>query len=107
MTEPFQPPDGHQPDGEAPEAGGEVRHLPVLVPAPEPRVLDRPRVAPLPAPLVAATGGMLVGMLTMALVRLARRGPRTLVLGRRRRGARPLDVAASRSFLVDVHLLRR
>ena len=107
MTGPFQPPDGREPDGETPEGGGEVRHLPVLVPAPEPRVLDRPRVGPVSAPVVAATGGMLVGMLTMALVRLARRGPRTLALGRRRRGARPLGVAASRSFLVDVHLLRR
>ena len=106
MTEPSQPPDGREADGATPE-GGEVRHLPVLVPAPEPRALDRPRGVAVSAPVVAATGGMLVGMLTMAIVRLARRGPRTLVLGRRRRGTRALDVVGTRSFLVDVHLLRR
>jgi hypothetical protein len=105
MTEPPEP-HGPEPDGEAAEGGAEVRHLPVLVPPPEPRVLDRPR-ATVPSPVVAATGGVLVGIMTMVLVRLARARPRTIVLHRRRRGDRGLEVTASRSFLVDVHLLRR
>jgi hypothetical protein len=97
MTEPSQPPE----DG----ALAEVRPLPVLA---EGRTvaLERPRTT-VSAPVVAATGGMLAGMLTMALVRVLRRGPRTLVLRRRRRGDRALEIMASRSFLVDVHVLKR
>lgn len=94
-----------------PEA--EVRHLPVLAELPEPRPLERryPRLAALPAPVVAAAGGFLAGVATFVLVRVLRRPRRHAVarravrLGRRRRDAH--DVVASRSFLVDVHLLRR
>jgi hypothetical protein len=100
MTDPSQPP-----RDAAPEAGGEVRHLPVPAEAPATRVVDRSRPA-VTTPVVAATGGMLMGMLTMTLLRVFRRRQRTVVL-RRRRGDRALEVAASRSFLVDVHLIRR
>ena len=92
-----------------PEA--EVRHLPVLAELPEPRPLERryPRIAALPAPLVAAAGGFLAGVATFVLVRVLRR-PRAASassrrLSRRRRDKQ--DVVASRSFLVDVHLLKR
>jgi hypothetical protein len=82
-----------------------VRRLPILAETHKAE-LDRPR-ATVSAPVVAATGGMLAGMLTMALLRSLRRGPRTLVLRRRRRGDRALGIMASRTFLVDVHVLRR
>lgn len=95
---------------EVPEA--EVRHLPVLAELPEPRPLERryPRIAALPAPVVAAAGGFLAGVATFVLVRVLRRPSRSPVrrasrLGRRRRESQ--DVVASRSFLVDVHLLKR
>ena len=57
---------------------------------------------------LAAAGGVVAGAATVAAVRAvgaaarARRGPRRL--GRRRE---PAQVVASRSFLVDVHLLGR
>lgn len=95
---------------DVPEA--EVRHLPVLAELPEPRPLERryPRIAALPAPVVAAAGGFLAGVATFVLVRVLRRPRRSPTrrasrLGRRRRDAH--DVVASRSFLVDVHLLKR
>ena len=95
---------------DVPEA--EVRHLPVLAELPEPRPLERryPRIAALPAPVVAAAGGFLAGVATFVLVRVLRRPTRVTArrssrLGRRRRDSQ--DVVASRSFLVDVHLLKR
>ena len=58
---------------------------------------------------IAAAGGVLAGAATVAAVRAvgavsSRKGP-----GRRlsRRRERPANVVASRSFLVDVHLLGR
>jgi hypothetical protein len=86
----------------------EVRHLPVPVPEPsETRVIDRPQAAPLPAPLVAATGGFLAGVATFLLVRVLRRPRRAaLKLGGRRKANR-IEIAGSRSFLVDVHVLKR
>lgn len=95
---------------DVPEA--EVRNLPVLAELPEPRPLERryPRLAALPAPVVAAAGGFLAGVAAFVLVRVLRRPPRVragrgLRPGRRRRDAQ--EVVASRSFLVDVHLLKR
>jgi hypothetical protein len=81
------------------------RPLPVLA---EARVVERPEPVPLPVAVAAATGGFLLGVATFVLVRILRRqGPAGLRRKRRigRRGQR-LDVTASRSFLVDVHLLR-
>jgi hypothetical protein len=74
----------------------------------EPRPIDRPRELSLPAAVAAATGGFLVGVATFVLVKLLRR-PRaaaSLRLGRRRGRGKRVEVAASRSFLVDIHLLR-
>lgn len=77
----------------------------------EPSTLDRVIDGPLPAPAVAATGGFLAGVATLVLVRLLRRsaGRRRRGIGIRRgkRGDRSLEIAGSRSFLVDVHMLKR
>lgn len=68
--------------------------------------VDRPMSAQLAAPVIAAAGGFLVGVATFVIVRvLRRREPARLA--RRRARRRGQDVMASRSFLVDVHLLRR
>jgi hypothetical protein len=58
---------------------------------------------------IAAAGGVLAGAATVAAVRAvgaaaSRRGSSRRLLGRRER---PAKVVASRSFLVDVHLLGR
>jgi hypothetical protein len=88
-----------------PEHQAEVRPLPVLA---EPRPIQRSPVVSLPAAVAAATGGFLLGVATFVVVKVLRR-PRPVRLGGRRglrRGGRRVDVAASRSFLVDVHMLR-
>ena len=88
-----------------PQEEVDVRPLPVLA---EPRPVERPPEASLPATVVAATGGFLLGIAAFVLVRVLRR-PRsaaTLRLRRRASRGRRVEVAASRSFLVDVHLLR-
>lgn len=78
--------------------------LPVLA---EPRPIERRREAPLPAAVAAATGGFLLGVATFVLVKLLRRPrPGQLRIGSGRRRSKKVDVAASRSFLVDIHLLR-
>jgi hypothetical protein len=83
---------------------------PVLA-ASEPRVIEpaRPQ-APLPAPVIAAAGGAIVGAVTFMLLRVLRRPARQrgqLRIGKRGRRGRGLEVTGSRSFLVDVHMLKR
>jgi hypothetical protein len=85
-------------------------NLPVL--ASQARPIDRiVNDAPLPAPAMAATGGFLAGIATLMLVRVLRRSahrPRRGVgIRRGKRGDRALEIAGSRSFLVDVHILKR
>jgi hypothetical protein len=98
----------HVPDQAAlpePEHEAEVRPLPVLA---EPRTVERPVAVSLPAAVAAATGGFLVGVLTFLLVRVLRR-PRTatsLRVGGGRGRGKKVDVAGTRSFLVDIHLLK-
>jgi hypothetical protein len=72
----------------------------------EPRPVRRAHDVSLPA-AAAATGGFLLGVVTFVLVRVLRR-PRAATPRLRRGGGRGrrVEVAASRSFLVDVHLLR-
>ena len=86
----------------------EVRPLPVLAEPPEARVLDRPAPPPLPVVVAVGTVGFIAGVVAWTLVRILRR-PRgsnaVRALGRRRR--RGIEVAGTRSFLVDVHLLKR
>jgi hypothetical protein len=84
------------------QAEDEVRPLPVLA---EAKVIEPRREVSLPAAVAAATGGFLLGIASFVLVKLLRR-PRkavTLRLGSRRKRS---EIAASRSFLVDVHLLK-
>jgi hypothetical protein len=101
------------PPNHAASGNGSSDNLPVLASEarPEPvhaeqrtfeRVSDR-----LPAPAVAAAGGFLTGIATFLLVRVLRgRGQRTLMRRMKRRD-KALQVAGSRSFLVDVHMLKR
>lgn len=120
MSEPAK----HQHDHE-PELGEEVtgepvdeRPLPVLA---EVRPVDAgegvgalepARPVPLPVAVAAATGGFLLGIAAFVLVRVlrqpraARRLRRSRLGGRRDRRGRSVEIAGSRSFLVDVHLLK-
>ena len=87
-----------------PEHQGEVRPLPVLA---EPRPIERRAPVSLPAAVAAATGGFLLGIATFVLVRVLRRPrPASVRLGRGRGRGKKVDVAGSRSFLVDIHLLK-
>jgi hypothetical protein len=90
----------------APPVNGQNRPLPVLA---EPRALDRPQPVSLPAAVVAATGGFLVGVATFVLIKVLRRpftGWRMASRRRKSRRGESVEVAATRSFLVDIHLLK-
>jgi len=119
---PFEPPeevDGELvPEGEAPVA--EVRRLPLA--KHEASVLERPRarIGSVPVTVVAAAGGFVLGIASFVLMRVLRRPRDARVVERprdaravaRRRGRlaarrRGVDVESTRSFLVDVHVLRR
>jgi hypothetical protein len=72
------------------------------------RVVERKAAGVLALPeartaAIAAVGGVLVGAATMATARAIAKKP----LGRGLPGRRRQKVVASRSFLVDVHLLGR
>lgn len=73
--------------------------------------LELPGVGSVPATVVAATGGFLLGVASFVLMRVLRRPSAARSLARRRRrltGRRGgVDVESTRSFLVDVHLLKR
>jgi hypothetical protein len=100
VAEPDALPDPHEDEH---EQEAEVRPLPVLA---EPRPIERVRPASLPAAVAAATGGFLLGVICFLLVRVLRRprAAQSLRLGGGR--GRRAEVAASRSFLVDIHLLK-
>jgi hypothetical protein len=86
----------------------ENRNLPVL--ASEARPIEPVREqSSLAAPVAVATGGVLAGLATFVLARVLRNGVRrrpAVRIGSRRRGTK-LDIATSRSFLVDVHVLNK
>lgn len=73
--------------------------------------LERTHVGSVPVTVVAATGGFLLGVASFVLMRVLRRPSAARSLARRRRrltGRRSgVDVESTRSFLVDVHLLKR
>ncbi len=97
-------------NGADPELAADDRDLPVL--ASEARPIERVTTeSAISAPAVAATGGFLAGIATLVLVRVLRRSasrPRRGVgIRRSKRGDRALEIAGSRSFLVDVHILKR
>ena len=83
----------------------EERHLPVL--AAEARPIEPVPQAPLMAPAAAAAGGVLAGFVTFVIVRALRARPRRGLFRRKRGPERALEIAASRSFLVDVHVIKR
>jgi hypothetical protein len=59
--------------------------------------------------VVAATGGFLLGVATFVLVKVLRRpraGRRLAARGRKSRRGQRVEIANTRSFLVDVHLLK-
>jgi hypothetical protein len=68
----------------------------------------REEISLLPA-VAAATSGFMLGVAAFVLVKVLRRpkSNRLVRRARRRRGGDKLEIAASRSFLVDVHLLDR
>ena len=77
-------------------------NLPVLA---EARPIERRPPVSLPAAVAAATGGFLLGVVTFLAVRVLRRPKApTLRLGGRR--GKKVNIAGSRSFLVDIHLLK-
>jgi hypothetical protein len=83
----------------------DVRPLPVLA---EPRVIEQAGPPPLPAVIVAGSVGFLAGVAAWMLVRVLRRPRRSSsVRALRRRRERGIEIAGTRSFLVDVHLLKR
>jgi hypothetical protein len=98
-------------NGADPQLEADDRDLPVV--QGEVRTIERPSSeSAIPAPAVAATGGFLAGIATLVLVRLLRRSASRqrrggVAIRRSKRGDRSLEIAGSRSFLVDVHVLKR
>ena len=88
----------------------EVRHLP-LPRDPRSDALEHPAPVSLPATLAAATGGFVLGVAAFMLLRILRRPLAARSVARRRRKLiakrRGVEVADTRSFLIDVHLLKR
>jgi hypothetical protein len=96
-------------DGTAATNGHSGSLAPVLR-GTEARAIEPARQPSVPAPVVAAAGGAVAGAVAYVLLRVIRQVPRrrgTVRIGKRglRRGR--LEVAGSRSFLVDVHMLKR
>ena len=87
-------------------SGGPERHLPVLAGPSALPIARRPSALPVPA-AVAAGGGFLAGVAALTLVRLLRPRRRRSLRRRAHRREQALEVAATRSFIVDVHLLKR
>jgi hypothetical protein len=106
-----QPDDIH---GTPPPDGAHRRRrsmAPVLAGS-EARVVEAQPTAMPPVPVVAAAaGGAVVGAFVVFLLRVlrrpARRGPTAVRIGKRRGRRGTLEVTGSRSFLVDVHMLKR
>lgn len=95
-------------------SGGAARRvagdrLPVLAAPTVARPIEQAPGPGLPAPVLAATGGFVAGVAAWVLMRVLRRPRRALPRALRGRGKQrgALEVAATRSFLVDVHLLKR
>ena len=87
------------------EVDGEVRHLPATTGARDVAAI-RGEVGTV---AVAAAGGIVAGMATVAAMRVARAAtaPRKRSIRRSRSKDALPGVLASRSFLIDVHLLDR
>lgn len=82
---------------------------PVLA-ASEARAIEPAAQPQLPAPVIAAAGGAVVGALAYVLLRIIRRPAHRAAnvrIGKRRGRRGGLEITGSRSFLVDVHMLKR
>lgn len=77
------------------------------LPAPAGRRELEPRLGEVRAAALVAAGGAVAGVATVAAVRAVRGSRRGRLSRRARRKQEPARVLASRSFLVDVHLLGR
>jgi len=87
----------------------EARVLPAVADA-EPATAIATRKVSVPATVAAAGGGMALGIAAFMLLRVLRRPNAARSVAKRRKrmqAKRGVEVAASRSFLVDVHLLKR
>ncbi len=93
-------------DAEPRDATGPVRTLPLRYEEPRRALALRPEVR---TAALAAAGGVIAGAATVAAVRAVSAVGSRAGTQRRlpRRRERPQKVVASRSFLVDVHLLGR
>ncbi|MEA2494086.1 MAG: hypothetical protein QOJ29_1997 [Thermoleophilaceae bacterium] len=89
-------------------SNGHHEMTPVLT-ATEARAIQPAPQPAFPAPVVAAAGGAVVGAFAYVLLRVLRRPARRRAAVRlgKGRGRRGLEVTGSRSFLVDVHMLKR
>ena len=88
----------------------EARPLPVVAEV-QPATAIATRKVSLPATVAAASGGFMLGVAAFMLLRVLRRPSAARSVTRRRKRMlakrQGVDIAASRSFLVDVHLLKR
>ncbi len=104
------PPEPDEPTELDAELVPEARPLPATVDARSAQLGNLPP-AGLPATVAAATGGFVLGVAAFMLMKLLRRPAAARSLTRRRRkllaGGRGTDVVETRSFLVDVHVLKR
>lgn len=73
----------------------------------EARVIEPATQNTLAAPVVAAAGGAVVGAAAFILLRVLRRTPKRVVMRMRKRRRGGFEITGSRSFLVDVHMLKR
>jgi hypothetical protein len=90
--------------------GGATGAVVPPIAASEARPVERSQQSGLPVPArTAATGGVVLAAATYLLVRVLRRPARKRGAVRigRGRGRKGLEVTGSRSFLVDVHMLKR
>lgn len=104
-----------EPTGD-PEAE-EKRHLPVPAGSAHPargEVLDpsvgrleRLSAGPLGGPALAAAGGFVAGFVALLTARILRGPGGRRLMARRRRRSLQRQIESSRSFLVDVHTLKR
>lgn len=79
----------------------------VVLAGTEARAIEPARQSPVPAPVVAAAGGALAGAFAFVLLRALGRAPRQVALRMRKRRRGGFEITGSRSFLVDVHMIKR
>jgi hypothetical protein len=79
----------------------------VVLAGTEAKAIEPAQQSPLPAPVVAAAGGALAGAAAFVLLRVLRRVPRNTVMRIRKRRRGGFEITSSRSFLVDVHMIKR